>query len=55
MNVEAIYEKGTLKLSQQINIEDGTKVSVIILPIESYYWETSDFSDRQRTPHSAIR
>lgn len=31
MALEAVYEKGTLKLSEQINIEDGTKVQVIII------------------------
>jgi predicted DNA-binding antitoxin AbrB/MazE fold protein len=36
MTVEAIYEKGILKLSQPINIEDGSKVQVIIIPENSH-------------------
>lgn len=32
MTVKAIYEKGTLKLSQPINLAEGSKVQVIIIP-----------------------
>lgn len=37
MSVEAIYEQGTLRLSQPIKIEEGSKVQVIIIPLESNY------------------
>ncbi|MGY6528706.1 MAG: antitoxin family protein [Cyanobacterium sp.] len=35
MTVQAIYEKGILKLSEDVNIKDGTKVKVIILPLDT--------------------
>jgi predicted DNA-binding antitoxin AbrB/MazE fold protein len=37
MSVEAIYEQGTLRLSQPIKLEEGSKVEVIIIPLESNY------------------
>ena len=37
MSVEAIYEQGTLRLSQPIKLEEGSKVQVIIIPLESNY------------------
>ena len=35
MSVEATYEQGTLRLSQPITLEEGSKVQVIIIPLES--------------------
>ena len=35
MPLEAIYEKGILKLSQPITLAEGSKVQLIILPQES--------------------
>jgi predicted DNA-binding antitoxin AbrB/MazE fold protein len=35
MTVEAIYEQGSLKLSQPITLAEGSKVQIIILPPES--------------------
>jgi predicted DNA-binding antitoxin AbrB/MazE fold protein len=35
MSVEATYEQGTLRLSQPIKLEEGSKVQVIIIPLES--------------------
>jgi predicted DNA-binding antitoxin AbrB/MazE fold protein len=35
MTVEAIYEKGILKLSEDVNIKDGTTVKVIIIPLDT--------------------
>ena len=37
MSVEAIYEQGTLRLSQPIKLEEGSKVQVIIIPLKSNY------------------
>jgi predicted DNA-binding antitoxin AbrB/MazE fold protein len=37
MPVEAIYEQGTLRLSQPIKLAEGSKVQVIIIPLESNY------------------
>jgi predicted DNA-binding antitoxin AbrB/MazE fold protein len=34
MPVEAIYEQGTLRLSQPIKLAEGSKVQVIIIPLE---------------------
>ncbi|MGI0481812.1 antitoxin family protein [Geminocystis sp. CENA526] len=34
MTVQAIYEKGILKLSEDVNIKDGTTVKVIIIPLD---------------------
>ena len=36
MPVEAIYEQGTLRLSEPITLPEGSKVQVIIIPLESY-------------------
>jgi predicted DNA-binding antitoxin AbrB/MazE fold protein len=36
MPVEAIYEQGTLRLSQPITLAEGSKVQVIIIPLESH-------------------
>lgn len=36
MPVEAIYAQGTLKLSEPITLAEGSKVQVIIIPINSY-------------------
>jgi predicted DNA-binding antitoxin AbrB/MazE fold protein len=47
MALEAIYEKGTLKLSEQIEIEDGTKVQVIIIP--------EDFNSAENQPFSLLQ
>jgi predicted DNA-binding antitoxin AbrB/MazE fold protein len=35
MPIEAIYEQGTLKLSQPITLAEGSKVQIIILSSES--------------------
>jgi predicted DNA-binding antitoxin AbrB/MazE fold protein len=35
MPVEAIYEQGTLRLSEPIKLAEGSKVQVIIIPLES--------------------
>lgn len=35
MTVQAIYEKGILKLSENVNIKDGTTVKVIIIPLDT--------------------
>jgi len=35
MSLEATYEQGTLRLSQPITLEEGSKVQVIIIPLES--------------------
>ncbi|WP_330203748.1 antitoxin family protein [Cyanobacterium sp. Dongsha4] len=35
MAVQAIYEKGILKLSEDVNIKDGTTVKVIIIPLDT--------------------
>lgn len=35
MTVQAIYEKGILKLSEDVNIKDGTTVKVIIIPLDT--------------------
>jgi predicted DNA-binding antitoxin AbrB/MazE fold protein len=35
MTLEAIYEQGTLKLSKPIALAEGSKVQIIILPLES--------------------
>mgnify|MGYP001811921748 CR=1 FL=1 len=37
MVVEAIYKKGTLKLSQPVTLAEGSKVQIIILPSESSF------------------
>ena len=37
MSLEATYEQGTLRLSQPITLEEGSKVQVIIIPLESNY------------------
>ncbi|MFM5994036.1 MAG: antitoxin family protein [Dolichospermum sp.] len=36
MPLEAIYEQGTLRLSQPITLAEGSKVQVIIIPLESH-------------------
>ena len=41
MAVQAIYEKGILKLSENVNIKDGTTVKVIIIPLDTEL-ETND-------------
>ncbi|WP_324283025.1 antitoxin family protein [Cyanobacterium aponinum UTEX 3221] len=35
MTVQAIYEKGILRLSENVNIKDGTTVKVIIIPLDT--------------------
>jgi predicted DNA-binding antitoxin AbrB/MazE fold protein len=41
MPVEAIYEKGTLKLSEPITLAEGSKVQIIIIPLGSYAQQKS--------------
>lgn len=35
MTIQATYEKGILKLSEDVNIKDGTMVKVIIIPLDT--------------------
>jgi predicted DNA-binding antitoxin AbrB/MazE fold protein len=48
MSVEAIYEQGTLRLSQPIKIEEGSKVQVIIIPLESNYQQKNTLEILQK-------
>jgi predicted DNA-binding antitoxin AbrB/MazE fold protein len=48
MSVEAIYEQGTLRLSQPIKLEEGSKVQVFISPLESNYQQKNSLENLQK-------